>query len=69
MKKQSSIEWLVEQLDLDIDFNWAIEEAKQMHKQEIIKAYLKGQNEDIAFINEAKDEAEQFYKNTYEKTR
>lgn len=56
MKKQSSIEWLVEQLDLDIDSIWAIKEAKQMHKQEIVEAYEK-----ISM-----DTPEEFYKNTYE---
>lgn len=59
-KKQSSIEWLIEQIikekglvDLDI------QQAKQLHKQEIMDAYR--------FPNTLLDiSSEQYYKDTYE---
>ena len=41
------------------------EQAKEMEKEQIIDAHLKGQREDIDFINEAKDEAEQYYNQTF----
>jgi arginine decarboxylase-like protein len=41
------------------------EQAKEMEKQQIIDAHLKGQREDIDFINEAKKEAEQYYNETF----
>jgi hypothetical protein len=41
------------------------EQAKEMFEQQIIDAHLKGQREDIDFINEAKQEAEQYYNETF----
>jgi hypothetical protein len=69
--KQTAVEFLIEQLDnnLDINHSWRtrqyIEQAKEMEKEQIIDAHLKGQREDIDFINEAKDEAEQYYNQTF----
>ena len=42
-----------------------IAQAKAMEKEQIINAHFKGQREDIDFINEAKDEAEQYYNETF----
>lgn len=72
MKKQSSIEWLIEELnkstsltsfvpecsdDYKKEILGIIEQAKEMHKQEIIEAYEK-----ISM-----NTPEEYYKNTYEK--
>ena len=43
----------------------SLEKANEMFEQQIIDAHLKGQREDIDFINEAKEEAEQYYKETF----
>ena len=70
--KQSSIEWLYEQLDnllpfIDREtakkFNELIEEAKEMHKQEVIEAYIEFMNTDG--IPNEKELAEQYYNETY----
>lgn len=57
---QTAVEWLEEQLkkqgflyDLDI------EAAKQMEKEQIMKAFLDGK------VNHSKDWAEQYYNETY----
>lgn len=45
MKKQSSIEWLVEQFDLEMQDSFhlgKINQAKEMHKQEIMDAHESG---------------------------
>jgi hypothetical protein len=73
-KKQTAVEWLVEQLqykfsipfdfnteDLD-DFNITIQQSKEMEKQQIIEAHLDGQS-----LVSCKDEyAEQYYNENYE---
>jgi len=41
------------------------EQANEMFEQQIIDAHLKCQREDIDFINEAKQEAEQYYNETF----
>lgn len=65
MSQQSSIEWLVEQLDLDIDSIWAIQEAKRIHKKEIIESHEDG---GFLLVQQKKHQrAELYYKNTYEK--
>jgi hypothetical protein len=52
------IKWFKEQADI-------LKQAKEMEKQHIVEAHLKGQREDIDFINEAKKEAEQYYNETF----
>lgn len=71
MKKQSSIEWLVEMLvqecGLDNDGDIAlfiIEQAKQMHKKEIIEAHCDWKRIVDKLSSRSADE---YYKNTYEK--
>ena len=68
MKKQSSIEWLVEQIASNnfvkaSDQIEIIQQAKEMHKQEIIEAHEEGVERDYH------GESEQYYKNTYETTK
>jgi hypothetical protein len=66
---KTAVEWLVKHLNLDEtspNYNeLIINKAKEMEKQQIIDAHLKGQREDIDFINEAKEEAEQYYNETF----
>jgi hypothetical protein len=66
--KQTAVEWLFEQIVNRTDrmyFLKEFEQAKEMEKQHIVDAHLKGQREDIDFINEAKQEAEQYYNKTF----
>jgi hypothetical protein len=64
--KQTAVEWLVQRLaENGILHSSDISKAKELEKQQIIDAHLKGQREDIDFINEAKDEAEQYYNKTF----
>ena len=80
MKQKTAIEWLDEQLQImdsksfnnliqiemgRDNYKEVIEQAKEMEKQHIINAHFKGQREDIDFINEAKQEAEQYYNKTF----
>ncbi len=68
--KQTAVEWLfkwmIDNKDLIIEERLqAFEKAKAMEKEQIINAHFKGQREDIDFINEAKQEAEQYYDKTF----
>lgn len=53
MSKQSSIEWLVEQIKKDInlrlrgfDIDKAFEQAKAMHNEEVIESWSNGYDEE-----------------------
>ena len=70
MSKQSSIEWLVKQLELDTRFNGimndVIQQAKQMHKEEIKDAFNNGmRNSEDWFTDGKTEESEQYYQETY----
>jgi 3-mercaptopyruvate sulfurtransferase SseA len=76
-KKQTAVEWLVEQLDKNLDINnsWRtsqyIEQAKEMEKQHIIDAWYigiekEGKEHGHTFLWHRKDLAEQYYNETYE---
>ena len=61
MSKQSSIEWLIDQVEdfiglIPVDI---IQQAKQMHKEEIVEAYKYGNLSDVYF------KPEQYYQETY----
>jgi hypothetical protein len=69
MKKQTAVEWLIEQLDnnLDINHSWRtrqyIEQAKEMEKQQIVDAYkdgVKDTNSRCEYQN-----VENYYKDTF----
>lgn len=76
-KKQSSVEWLINQLQKSKDFHRVlnevsqmstakidiIEEAKAMHKEEIIKAANNG-CKGMCNIDSSRD-GKQYYKETY----
>ena len=62
MKKQTAVEWLVEELEkhhikTDIKNTVAFNQAKAMEKEQIMDAYDQG---DIQLVN-----AEQYYNETY----
>jgi len=64
MKKQSSIEWLVEQFDLEMQDSFhldKINQAKEMHKQEIVEATKYGNSFEQGDLI-----CETYYKKTYE---
>lgn len=79
MKKQSSIEWLIEQLTIhtwyDNDNNAQvnidaidINQAKQMHNEEIIESYVEGADTGEMFNNENRvftTDAKQYYNEKY----
>lgn len=55
--KQSSIEWLVEQMKLDELFNadYFIQQAKEMHKKEIMDAWYNGFEENRPYVDHSED--------------
>lgn len=68
MPKQTSIEWLVKELNQVIDYiptnKWdaiadIIQQAKQMHKEEIVNAWIATDNE-LQRLS-----AEEYYQKTY----
>jgi hypothetical protein len=71
MKKQTAVEFLIEQLDnnLDINHSWRtrqyIEQAKEMEKQQIIDAHVAGHNAPSSTIKNW--DAEQYYNETFKK--
>ena len=76
--KQTSIEWLWEQIDGIIPyqeiktsqlFNGVLEQAKEMHKQEIIDAHIEGQRvfDKHDHTQWTTDQAEQYYQETFKK--
>jgi disulfide oxidoreductase YuzD len=71
-KKETAVEWLVEKLNLKygnddfiIAFINEIEKAKEMEKQQIIDAHIKGHNAPSSTIKHF--DAEQYYNETYER--
>jgi len=76
-KKQTAVEWLADQIQEQLNVflpgavldEMMLIKAKQMEREQIMDAHLKGQREDIDFINEAKEEAEQYYNETYGKDK
>ena len=70
MAQQTAVEWLVEQLipkafvTYDVTTHNAIQQAKQMEKEQIMRAYEFGVADPYNFIE---DEAEQYYNEIYGK--
>jgi hypothetical protein len=72
MEKQTAVEWLVNEIPV-IDWTdpyWKVkfEQAKEMEKEEIIEAYLKGYLEDIpnpSSMQYYEPLAEQYYNETF----
>jgi hypothetical protein len=69
MSKQTAVEWLVDCLNnydskmIEL-FNYEIERAEEMEKQQIIDSYASGYIDGVA---QNKITAEQYYKETYKK--
>ena len=67
--KQTAVEWLVNELDLDMDLDskWIIEQAKEMEKQQIIEARITApllpSIDKLIYLNEA----EYYYNETFNK--
>ena len=71
--RKSSIEWLIEHFggieNCTPDFRYKIEQAKEMHKQEIENAFNDGENNSVDYFvpgNRIK-ECEQYYNETFGK--
>lgn len=65
MKKQSSIEWLIEQLHNGKELSTVIRKAKEMHMQELEATYNHAM---WALVDTGHGEGfDEYYKNTYEK--
>lgn len=70
--KETAIDWLIKKIDLDnlnptqIEWHEAIDEAKRMQKDQIIKAMLDGAYGNMRMTKEI---AKLYYYETYEKGR
>ena len=77
--KQTAVEWFLnefkkqvwfeENSELDIWINDLIPKAKEMEKEQIMKAFYKGRQEEQyknLFNNHVRKSEEQYYKETYE---
>lgn len=75
-KKQSSIEWLENEIDFilttysynsqDFHLNKAFEQAKAMHKDEIVEAYYMGDRYSCAcYDHTTEEDGEQYYNETF----
>ena len=64
-----AVEWLVEQLTINNyisdNAHWLIDEAKEMEKQQIIDAHIKGHNAPSSTIKNY--DAEQYYNEQFNK--
>ena len=62
-KKQTSIDWLIDKWE-DNEFDLCrkdFQQAKEMYKQEIINAFIAGDNSDCTSEENSKEFAEQYY--------
>ena len=66
---KTAVEWLVEQLTINNyisdNAHWLIDEGKEMEKQQIIDAHIKGHNAPSSTIKNY--DAEQYYNEQYKK--
>jgi hypothetical protein len=68
----TSIEFIHEKLFCDeywyekLTFEQIIEQAKEMHKKEIIDSFWNGDNSDCTNEQNSKEFAEQYYRETFE---
>jgi hypothetical protein len=66
-KKQTAIEWLQEQFFLDDNWKRIFEQAKEMHKGEIIDAHGDQYDYSYSQIDPRKVTGEQYYNETFAK--
>ena len=64
MKKQTAVEWFYQRI-LAKDIESVFEQAKEMEKQQIIDANISGQKFIAATPGHYKNDAEQYYNETY----
>jgi len=66
-KKQTAVDWLVEQFNLHA-YIPHIEQAKEMEKNQIKESFDEGKDSEYEYHinNEPRINAEQYYQNTYE---
>ena len=64
---KTAVEQLADKLPFELKFllMTEIEQAKEMEKQQIIEAHFAAQKEDLRFWDEAKQEALEYYNETY----
>jgi hypothetical protein len=74
-KNMTAVEWLFDKITQNQDIRWRgtqyedlFEQAKAMHKEQIIKAFTSAYliGEDNITQEDARNEAEQYYLETYE---
>ena len=66
MTQQTAIDWLYNRLKSNVyTIDELYEQAKQMHKKEIVNAHLIGLIQGNPLEMEASKQAEQYYKETY----
>jgi hypothetical protein len=73
--KQTAVEWLQETLECfgnkhKLEMSWAtldelFDQAKEMHKEEIMDAFWNGDNSDCTSEQNAKEFAEEYYEKTF----
>jgi hypothetical protein len=66
--KQTAVEWLVEQItNGDISARQAIQQAKEMEREQILESYKHGQNNGYMYRDGNSNiiQAEQYYNETY----
>lgn len=71
MEKQTAVEWLIDELDYETisKFNFKLEKAKEMEKEQIINACNQTEFEDIngMGIHETITKGEEYYNETFKK--
>jgi predicted HAD superfamily phosphohydrolase len=75
MEQETAVDWLFTTLDNMLELypsEWgkvskAVEEAKAMEKEQIVKAFNEGMSNSVQYFGNGVDEAEQYYNETYNK--
>ena len=66
MAQQTAVDWLVKEFNLE-EFKATIEFAKAKEKEQIIHSFNEGMSNSVDYFDFGADEAEQYYKETYNK--
>ena len=73
MEQETAVDWLFTTLDNMLELypsEWgkvskAVEEAKAMEKEQIVKAFNEGMSNSVQYFGNGVDEAEQYYNEKY----
>ena len=67
--KQTTVEWLLNQMDLETisKYDKQLLQAKVLEKQQIIDTYIEASENPALILDEALDDAEQYYNETFNK--